>query len=138
MTDRLTKYQLEFLQEVEKGSPEGELPGPVDFDQLLERLSWKPTKASAHFSVRALIKRGLIKKTEELMLRRGRQRVGFELTPAGHQVLDPRGGTPEATAGAPKAHVAAEAEDLLPGVDVPDLSLDEVANLSIHESFEVG
>lgn len=90
MTQKLTKYQIELLQAVAGGSTTGDATSPIDFDQLLDKLSWKPTKESAHFSIRALTKRGLIEKTEKLILRRGRLRVGFRLTWAGKVVLDPR------------------------------------------------
>jgi DNA-binding PadR family transcriptional regulator len=89
-TLRLTPYQLELLETVRAGNLDKEEGGPIDFDQLIETLSWKPTKAAAHFSIRALVKRGLLVKTGELMLRRGRQRVGFELTQNGRAALDPR------------------------------------------------
>lgn len=92
MTDnqRLTTYQLELLMLVRDGNPNQEEGGAIDFDQLLEMLSWKPTKASCHFSIRALVRRGMLEKTPELMLRRGRQRVGFRLTEAGRVAIDPR------------------------------------------------
>lgn len=90
MDGRLTRYQLEMLQLIQKGNPDREEGGCIDFDQLLDRLSWEPTKASCHFSIRALVRRGLIQKTPELLLRRGRQRVGFVLTQAGRLALDPR------------------------------------------------
>ena len=86
---KLTAYQVELLTLVKAGSPvhAGE---PLDFDELLEALSWKPTKAAAHFSIRALVKRDLLAKTNTLLLRRGRKRVGFQLTAKGMQVFDPR------------------------------------------------
>jgi hypothetical protein len=86
---KLTKNQAELLKLVWKGNPEGE--GGVDLDQLLDRVSWKPTKQAFHFSIRALSKRGFLKKEEALVLRRGRLRVVFNLTPEGSLFFDPRG-----------------------------------------------
>lgn len=83
----LTKYQLELLMLIQKAAEDEEL---IDFDQLLEQLSWQPTKASCHFSIRALTRRKLIEKTPTLLLRRGRQRVAFKLTLAAEMLLDPR------------------------------------------------
>lgn len=92
MTDpgRLTVYQAELLETVGKGDPVGQPGDPIDFDQLLDSLSWNPTKASAHFSIRALVRRNLLLKLPELRLRRGRMRVCFQLTDAGKAALDPR------------------------------------------------
>lgn len=81
----VTPYQLEMLQAV-GGAPEG---APIDFDSLLEKLSWKPKKESAQFTIRACITKGLMVKTD-LQLRRGRLRVCYELTEDGKRVLDPR------------------------------------------------
>jgi hypothetical protein len=86
---KLTKNQYEFLKLVKAGNPEGD--GLVDLDQLLERLSWQPTKAAIHFSIRALVRRRLLEKQEGLVLRRGRLRVVFKLLPEGEAFLDPRG-----------------------------------------------
>lgn len=85
---KLTKNQYEFLRLVKAGNPDGE--GSVDLDQLLEKLSWKPSKAAVHFSIRALSKRDLLEKEPELVLRRGRLRVVFRLLPEGEAFLDPR------------------------------------------------
>lgn len=83
----VTPYQLEMLQKmVELQECNKQLP---DFDQLLGRLTWKPTKASAQFTIRAVIGKGLIKK-EALQSRRGRLRVCYSLTEDGKLVLDPR------------------------------------------------
>lgn len=130
MTERLTKYQVEFLEEIRRGSPEDE--GPVDFDQLLDRLSWHPTKASAHFSIRALIRRSLIRKSEGLLLRRGRKRVCFEMTPGGLQAMQ-ENDTPEVGSGTP----ANAAEGLVPGVSEAGLTDFEVPEDPFRGSFEV-
>jgi hypothetical protein len=61
----------------------------VDMDQLLDRLSWVPTKESAQFIIRAVIQKGLVEKAG-IQGRRGRNRVCYKLTPAGMLVVDPR------------------------------------------------
>ena len=48
-------------------------------DQLLEKLSWQPTKEAAQFTIRAAVTKKLIAKTERLILRRGRKRVCYEV-----------------------------------------------------------
>lgn len=116
----LTPYQFELLRVVGEGTPEE----PVDFDQLLERLSWAPKKESAQFVIRAVIEKGLMAKTD-LKLRRGRRRVCYILTTQGRLVLDPRGASaaPAESAGAEKGveEKALKAtpgalEDLAPGL----------------------
>lgn len=83
----VTDKQLEALRLVKRGS---DIPGDlIDFDQLLEGLSWTPTKQSAQFTIRALIAKGFIKKDGQV-LRRGRQRVTYRMTKEGKLLLDPR------------------------------------------------
>lgn len=82
----VTAYQLEILQKVGSAGP-GLL---LDFDQLLESLSWAPSKESAQFTIRALVQKGLLAKSPVLQLRRGRKRVCYLLTGDGKKVLDPR------------------------------------------------
>lgn len=86
--DRLTIKQLEILSIVLGGNPDPHRPGDalVDMDQLLERLSYEPTKQSLQFSIRALVKRGLIDKGPEVS-RRGRRRITFSLTQKGREML---------------------------------------------------
>lgn len=48
---------------------------PCDLDELLERVAYKTTKDSMQFSIRALVKRGLITKGKEY--RRGANRVVY-------------------------------------------------------------
>lgn len=83
----LTRYQFELLTAVKKGQDEGY---DADLDQLLESLSWAPTKASIQFSIRALIAKNLLVKTG-FQTRRGRKRICFQLGAAGATVFDPRG-----------------------------------------------
>lgn len=82
----VTPYQLEILTHV-RGASEDE---SLDFDQLLERLSWRPSKESAQFTIRATITKGLLEKKPDLELRRGRKRVCYRLTAEGVRVFDPR------------------------------------------------
>lgn len=82
----LTRRQFELLQHLKKGGPDGLL----DLDQLLDLLSWIPSKESVQFTIRAMVRKGLIVKEEQLRLRRGRHRVCYRLTQAGEKVLDPR------------------------------------------------
>ena len=72
---RLSSKQIEIMLLIRAGNgrDEGQHFHPIDLDQLIERLTYKPTKDSIHFSVRALIGRGLIAKGERLH-RRGRAR----------------------------------------------------------------
>jgi hypothetical protein len=58
----------------------------VDMDQLVETLSYRPSKESLHFSLRALIKQGFIEKAG-LELRRTKKRITFRLLKPGIQVL---------------------------------------------------
>lgn len=82
----ITPYQLEVLRHVAAAPGDA----PLDFDQLLEKLSWQPTKEAAQFTIRAAVTKKLIAKTERLILRRGRKRVCYEVASEGVLVLDPR------------------------------------------------
>jgi hypothetical protein len=81
----VTDYQLEILRHVSE-APESD---PLDFDQLLEKLSWAPSKESAQFPIRSLVSKKLLAKGP-LTLRRGRKRVVYLLTEEGRILLDPR------------------------------------------------
>ena len=75
----LTTKQLELLRIIGERNPDG---AATDLDQILERLSYHPTKQSAQFSIRALIAHGLIQK-DAPEKRRGRTRTIISLTKAG-------------------------------------------------------
>lgn len=75
----LTVKQIELLAVIGKRNPDG---GATDLDQILERLSYKPTKQSLQFSIRALIAHGLIQK-DAPEKRRGRTRTLISLTKTG-------------------------------------------------------
>jgi len=83
----ITTYQLELLRHLANG--EGDSGRLTDFDQLLCHLSWTPTKESAQFTIRAVIKKGFVEKAA-LESRRGRNRVCYKITEKGRLVLDPR------------------------------------------------
>ena len=80
---RLTKKQVEIMKVVIAKNPDG---SSVDFDQLIERVSYETTKDSMHFSVRALINKGLIFK-DEPEKRRDRQRTIITPTVRGFEAL---------------------------------------------------
>lgn len=86
----VTDKQLQILKIVSTGNGKDPATGafiPVDLDQLIDGLAYKPTKASIQFSIRALIKRGLIEKGATHEKRRGRQRVLILATPLGHNLV---------------------------------------------------
>lgn len=128
----VTPYQLEILQHVADAPP----ADPLDFDQLLEKLSWRPSKESAQFPIRSLVTKRLLEKGE-LQLRRGRKRVVYVLTPAGRQVLDPRAdsGTGESPdpGGSAKlvGKLSAEDANFVPGLPEDD-EFDPVPGLSFE------
>lgn len=99
----ITPYQLEVLRHVAAAPGDA----PLDFDQLLEKLSWQPTKEAAQFTIRAAVTKKLIAKTERLILRRGRKRVCYEVASEGVLVLDPRKANP-VTSGAVEAPLGVE------------------------------
>lgn len=86
----LTKKQYQQMRVIVDGVPDyyGIHEAP-DMDKLLEHLSYKTTKESMQFSIRALIKHGLIEKKMEV--RRGRKRVVFYPTEYGQSVMKGQG-----------------------------------------------
>ncbi len=58
-----------------------------DLDELLDRISYKTTKQSMQFSIRSLIKGGLIEK-KGTETRRGRSRVVLGFTEHGYTVFN--------------------------------------------------
>lgn len=82
----LTAYQVEILRHLMKATADE----PLDFDQLLDKLSWTPSKESAQFSLRAMVGKDLIRKDPALRLRRGRKRVCWLITREGVIAMDPR------------------------------------------------
>lgn len=83
----ITPYQVEILTLMFSASKVTDRL--LDFDQILGRLSWKPSKDSAQFTFRALVSKKMIEKAPRES-RRGRVRVCYRLTLEGMKVLDPR------------------------------------------------
>lgn len=66
----MTQKQCQITDIILRGNPDGSF---IDLDQLVERVPYKTSKDSMHFSIRALIKHGLIEK-KPLEHRRGQDR----------------------------------------------------------------
>lgn len=66
----LTQKQIQIMATIVKANPDGSY---LDLDQLVENLPYRTTKESMHFSLRALIKKGLLEKKPQ-EVRRGRVR----------------------------------------------------------------
>lgn len=75
----LTTKQIEALTVIAKGNSDGT---PADLDEILMRLSYKPTKQAVQFTIRSLIDHGLIEKGG-MEKRRGRMRVVIKATDLG-------------------------------------------------------
>lgn len=76
---RLTDKQLEVLRVIAEANTDGTL---ADLDEVIERVSYKPTKQAIQFSIRALVGHELIEK-QGAEKRRGRNRVLLAVTPLG-------------------------------------------------------
>jgi DNA-binding MarR family transcriptional regulator len=81
----LTSKQRELLTTIAKANPDG---SPTDLNEILERLSYAPTKESVQFSIRALIAHNIIEKLGSEN-RRGRRRVLIGATELGKQLAAP-------------------------------------------------
>jgi DNA-binding PadR family transcriptional regulator len=90
----LTTKQIQLISVVGQRNDDG---SAIDLDELLERLPYQPSKQSVQFSLRALVKRGLLAKSEATELRRGRKRRLLELTEAGKTFLGSRARSHSAT-----------------------------------------
>ncbi|MFT4064286.1 winged helix DNA-binding protein [Paraburkholderia sp.] len=75
----LTTKQLELLRVIAAANSDG---SACDLDEIIERINYETTKASIQFSIRALIKHGLIEKVGKEK-RRDRQRVLIGITSEG-------------------------------------------------------
>jgi DNA-binding PadR family transcriptional regulator len=106
----ITDNQLELLKFVAGREADGAL---ADLDQVLEKMSWGPTKESIQFTIRAMIAKGFIEKSG-LQSRRGRNRVCFKANEKGKQVLDPRARLPK----------AGEPEPFVPGSLEPEMDFE--------------
>ena len=58
----LTDKQQKILLTVAGYFPEGKYKYPLDIDQIVDALPYRTTKASFHFSLRALIAHGLVER----------------------------------------------------------------------------
>jgi len=79
----MTEKQMQIMRVVLRGNEDGSF---CDMDELLKRLPYKVSKMALQFSIRALIKNGLLIK-QERELRRGRRRVVFSATELGFQLM---------------------------------------------------
>lgn len=79
----LTTKQLQIMSVVLKGNEDGSF---VDLDEILDRLPYETTKQSIQFSIRALIRKGLLMKHPREK-RRGRCRVILSSTELGYRVM---------------------------------------------------
>lgn len=79
----LTCVQIELLQVIGNANHDGTL---IDMDQLLEKISYKTSKQSMQFSLRALVNKGLIEKKPRTK-RRGQSRLIIDLTELGRQTI---------------------------------------------------
>jgi len=83
MVFHLTRKQVTIMQILLKGNEDGSF---CDLDQLLERVTYKTSKGSIQFSIRALIKHGMIEK-KGLDQRRSARRVVLGGTEKGYKTL---------------------------------------------------
>lgn len=83
----VTSRQLEVM--LKMGEIETGTGRFADLDQILDAVSWGPSKESLQFVLRSLISKGLLEKTARES-RRGRVRVCFKATEKGLNALDPR------------------------------------------------
>jgi hypothetical protein len=120
----VTAYQMEILTAVQRCAGEG---FDMDLDQLVDTLSWQPTKQSLQFSIRALIAKRMLTKTG-FQVRRGRKRVCFRLDSEGLAVLDPRGVAPAAAPTGPGSLVPGVSTDLVLELDE---ALENLSTISI-------
>lgn len=87
----LTVKQISIMRVIAAGNA-GEVENSdrsrVDLDQLLDRIDYETSKASIQFSIRSLIKSGMIVKSDDR--RRGRLHVTYVPTEACHKILTRR------------------------------------------------
>lgn len=81
---QLTSKQLELLRVVSGGNQDGSL---VDMRQLLERLSYEPSRDSTQFVIRRLVGKGVLEKAEPER-RDGARRACFKVTELGQKILN--------------------------------------------------
>lgn len=81
---QLTDKQTELLQVVNTGNPDG---SRVDMRQLLERLSYSPSRDSTQFVIRRLVSKGVMIKAEPERRDGGHRRACYEVTELGKKIL---------------------------------------------------
>lgn len=79
---RLTPHMRDILKIVVKGNADGSF---TDLDQILDRIVMNRTKQSIQFTIRTLVKKGLIAKSGR-QTRRGRSRVIIVATEMGYEM----------------------------------------------------
>jgi len=75
---RMTQKQLQIITAIHEHQKNHKQD--IDLDQLLGSLPYETTKESMQFSLRALIKKGLLAKVGDAVIRRGRARRTYRLT----------------------------------------------------------
>lgn len=84
---RMTTKQIKLIQCLIQANPDGT---PLDMDQLIDNLEkdhhWETSKPSLQFSLRALIKEGVVEKIG-MQKRRGRRRVLIQATDLGRRMM---------------------------------------------------
>lgn len=75
--------QAEIMKVIVRGNPDGTF---CDIDQIIERLSYTPSKPSFHFSLRCIIRKKLAEKEEELRFRDGAWRRVVKPTLLGYRL----------------------------------------------------
>ena len=83
----LTQKQIDFIKVIVTGNKDG---SAIDLDQIIERVEHHPSKQSIHFSIRAMVAKGLIEKGP-LERRRGRHRTTIIPTLMGKHFAGPIG-----------------------------------------------
>lgn len=87
---RMTKKQREIMETVCEGNKNetGATESWCDVDQVIERISWTPTKPAFACSIRYLIKKGLLKRGRR-EIRRTKRRAVLVPTELGYTVTRP-------------------------------------------------
>lgn len=82
---RLTEKQIQIISTIHLHHQEnGE---DIDMNQLLEELPYRTSKQSMQFSLRALVKKGILVKRDGLVTRRSRARITYAITQFGRSLL---------------------------------------------------
>ena len=105
----LTPNQTEVLLVVVAGNEDGTV---TDLDEIIERVSYKPTKAAIQFTIRSLIGHNLIEKVGAEK-RRGRKRVLIGATELGRHFAAANSRKPGFVTTEAEEEVFAEVEEIL-------------------------